>query len=147
MKMSGVMTVAAILLVMITPLFAQAQSSQEINRQILEKLTQIETRLTQVETRLGQLETRVARQEEGQKALSTRIDDLRGLIYVILAGMFALVGFIIWDRITTIDPVLKQTTELEKKLKKERDTIRKVFNEYAKKDPRFAEVLRTAGML
>jgi hypothetical protein len=54
------------------------------------------------------LETKV---EEGFKAvnqridsLEKRIDDLRGLIYVILAGIIALIGFIIWDRRTALAP-------------------------------------------
>ena len=44
------------------------------------------------------------RLDEGQKAINNRIDDvnkriddLRNLIYVVLAGIFALIGFVLWD--------------------------------------------------
>lgn len=146
MKIVGVITVAITFLVMMTPLFAQAQSSQE-----------------------ARLEARLARVEEGLKALDKRIDDLRdkikgdindlrseikedindlrNLIYVVLAGMFGLVGFVLWDRRSTIAPMAKQTKELEKELAEECDTVRKIFKEHAKREPQFAEVLRTTGIL
>ncbi|MDI6791395.1 MAG: hypothetical protein QME81_00810 [bacterium] len=163
--LSVIITGAVTFLVVLTPLCAQAQSSQEINRQILEKLTQVETRLIQVETRLIQIETRLTRVEtrltrvetkveEGQKALNQRMDDLRSelkgnitdlrdLVYVLLVGIFTLVGFILWDRRSTIAPVVKQARELEDN----KDAVWKVLKEYAKREPRFAEVLRTAGIL
>ena len=65
-----------------------------------------------------------------------RIDDLKGLLFVILAGMFALVGFVIWDRRTALAPAIKRTTILEDALK-----------EFAKKDPKMAEVLRHLGIM
>jgi hypothetical protein len=93
---------------------------------------------------------RLIRLEEGQKALNDRfgdmndrfgdmnhrIDDLRGLLYVILAGMFALVGFVIWDRRTALSPAIRRTAYLEDALK-----------EFAKKEPKMAEVLRHLGIM
>ncbi len=62
--------------------------------------------------RLIRLEVKVS---EGQASLQHQIDDLkdsvklaindvRNLIYVVLAGMFTLVGFILWDRRTLLHP-------------------------------------------
>lgn len=79
---------------------------------------------------------RLIRLEEGQKALGHRIDDLRGLLYVILAGMFVLVGFVIWDRRTALAPAIRRTAILEDALK-----------EFAKEDPKMAEVLRHLGIM
>ena len=86
---------------------------------------------------------RLIRLEKGQKALNDRfgeinrrIDDLRGLLYVILAGMFALVGFVIWDRRTALSPAIRRTAYLEDALK-----------EFAKKEPKMAEVLRHLGIM
>lgn len=93
---------------------------------------------------------RLARLEEGQKVLNKRIDDLgkriddlRGLIYVVLAGIIALIGFVIWDRRTALSPVISKTKELEER----EDLTLRVLKEYARKEPRMAEVLRTLGML
>ena len=69
---------------------------------------------------------RLTRLEEGQKGLNKRvddlrselkgdIDDLRGLIYVVLAGIIALIGFVIWDRRTALSPVISKTKELEER--------------------------------
>ena len=92
---------------------------------------------------------RLIRLEEGQKALNQRLDDIigrfddtnhriddfKGILYVILAGMFALVGFVIWDRRTALAPAVGRTRILENALK-----------EFAKKDPKMAEVLKHLGI-
>ena len=36
---------------------------------------------------------------------------MRNFLYVILAGMFALVGFVIWDRRTALAPAVKKVEE------------------------------------
>ena len=75
--------------------------------------------------------------------LGDRIDDLRNLMYVVLAGIIALIGFVIWDRRTALSPVISKTRELE-----ERDNLTlRVLQEYARKEPRMAEVLKSLGML
>ncbi len=96
-----------------------------------------------------QIIEKLARLEEGQKALSRRVDDLRSelkgdisdlrnLTYVVLAGIIALIGFVIWDRRSALSPVIRKTKELE-----ERDdlTVR------ALKDSKMAEVLKSLGIL
>ena len=93
---------------------------------------------------------RLIRLEEGQKALNQRLDDIigrfddtnhriddfKGILYVILAGMFALVGFVIWDRRTALAPAVGRTRILENALK-----------EFAKKEPKMAEVLKHLGIM
>ena len=46
------------------------------------------------------------RNDDGQMSINKRIDDLRSLIYVVLAGIFALIGFVLWDRRTTLEPAV-----------------------------------------
>ena len=75
--------------------------------------------------RLIRLETKV---EEGQKALQRQItdlsattqrqtDDVRTLILwgfgILFGGMGLLIGFVIWDRRTALEPVAKKYKELE----------------------------------
>jgi len=96
--------------------------------------------------------------EEGQKALEKRIDavetslnkrmdDLWNLILtgfvIIFAGIFTLIGFVIWDRRTTISPVQKKIKELEE----ENDKLKKSLKGYATKVPELAEVLKSFGIL
>jgi len=97
---------------------------------------------------------KLSRLEEGQKGLNKRIDDLRSelkgdiadlrsLVYVVLAGIIALIGFVIWDRRTALSPVMRKTKELE-----ERDELTlRALKEYARKEPKMAEVLKSLGVL
>jgi|GEM_PF-1788770 len=75
--------------------------------------------------------------------VNKRIDALQDLLYVILAGMFALVGFVIWDRRTALAPAVR---EIEAVKKKEED-IERALREFAKCEPRFAEAFKYAGLL
>lgn len=118
------------------------------------------------------IEERMIRLEEGQKNLEKRIDDLRTEMNgrfsdlngrfsdlngrldelrvtlltgfgVLFAGMFVLVGFVIWDRRTALAPVARQAKELadidEKTLT--------VLREFAKTNKVMQEALRKVGML
>jgi len=93
---------------------------------------------------------RIVRLEEGQKSLQLQIDqrfsavdrqfaDLRNLIYVVLAGMFGLVSFVLWDRRTALAPAIRR----QKELADQEDLIKRALQEYAKVEPRLAEILRT----
>ena len=101
---------------------------------------------------------RLTRLEEGQKALreqmtaglanlQVQINGLRDLILggfaVMFAGIFALIGFVIWDRRTALSPVMSKTKELEEM----EDLTLRVLKEYARKKPKVAKALRTLGML
>jgi len=81
--------------------------------------------------------------KEDISELGGRIDDLKNLIYVMLAGIFALVGFVIWDRRSAISPVIKQTRDIEEEERK----ILKVLRQYSQKEPKFAEVMKSVGLL
>jgi hypothetical protein len=61
-----------------------------------------------MDKRLTTFGERLAAVEEGQKHLVKRMDDMMNLLYVVLAGMFALVGFVIWDRRTALAPAIRQ---------------------------------------
>ncbi|MBF0564226.1 MAG: hypothetical protein HQK89_03190 [Nitrospirae bacterium] len=94
------------------------------------------------------------RLDEGLKATNQRIDDLkesmnndikslRDLSYVILGGIFVLITFVLWDRRTTLAPVVKTTKELEERTTK----IEHVIKEKAEKDPELKKALKHAGLL
>ncbi|MBF0538431.1 MAG: hypothetical protein HQL03_09300 [Nitrospirae bacterium] len=130
-----------------------------------DRMLRLEDRMLRLEERITRLEERIIRLEEGLKATNQKIDDglkavnqkiddglkttnqrfddLRGLMYVIISGMFVLIGFILWDRRTTLAPVARTTRELEARTEK----LELVIREKAEKDPELKEALKHAGLL
>ena len=124
----------------------------------------VETRMSVTDKelleRLHSLDVRIARLEEGQKGLrkqidgldkrigglDKRIDGLSNMILggfaVVFAGIFSLIGFVIWDRRTAISPVISKTKELEER----EDLTLKILKEYARKEPKLAEILKSLGL-
>ena len=116
--------------------------------------------------RLIRLETKV---EEGQKALQRQITDLRSDLHrqtgdlkagmqrqtedlkvlilwgfgILFGGMGLLIGFVIWDRRTALEPVAKKYKELEDQGEK----YKRALKEYAKVEPKLAEILRSLNLL
>jgi hypothetical protein len=77
---------------------------------------------------------------ENQKTLEGRIDTL---IYAVLGCFIALIGIVVWDRRTAITPAIKKNKELEER----EDKIEKALKEYAYKEPRLAQILRSVGIM
>lgn len=108
---------------------------------------------------------RLIRLEEGQKSLQRQIDDFKvstqrqfdGMqrqfdnLYtlilwgfgILFGGMGILIGFVIWDRRTALAPAVKKARELEER----EETLERVLKEYAKIDPRMAEILKSAHLM
>ena len=127
---------------------------EEGQRQLGERLARIEEgqrllgeRITHVEEGQRYLIDRFARVEEGQRQLGERFDNLWTLVITsfgaLLAGMFALVGFVLWDRRTALAPAVRQIEELQERERR----LEEVLRRYAVKSPDLAEELRKAGML
>lgn len=118
-----------------------------------QRLSRIELRLEKmdkIEAIVNENRERLIKLEEGQKGINQRmddmgkrIDDVRELIYVVLAGMFALVGFVIWDRRTALAPAISRNKELEER----EERLERVIKEFAEKEPRLLEALRHAGFV
>ena len=117
-------------------------------------------------------EERLIRVEEGVKNLNIRFDDmnkrfddlrsemnkrfdaLQGFMLwgfgITFSGMFILVGFILWDRRTTLAPVVNETKELKEiidHLQKDDLALKTILKEYAKENETFAKILNKAAML
>ncbi|MFH1627740.1 MAG: hypothetical protein ABIE47_03345 [Pseudomonadota bacterium] len=112
--------------------------------------------------RIIRLEIKV---EEGQKSIQRQIDDLQRQIGdlktsiqrqfdnlytlilwgfgILFGGMGILIGFVIWDRRTALAPAIKKNKELEER----GDLLEKALKEFAKQEPRLAEVLRTMRLM
>ncbi|KWT91851.1 hypothetical protein [Candidatus Magnetominusculus xianensis] len=152
--------VIALLFSAIFPSWVCAADSS-FTQQDRERLNRVEDRLSRVEDRLTRVEVRIdeglkavnqrmddssnalnRQMNDGFNALNHRMNDLYGLMYVLIAGMLTLVGFVLWDRRTTLAPVVRKNSELEEKT----DKIEKVLKELALKDPNVAETMKHVGL-
>ncbi len=77
------------------------------------------------------------------EAVDQRFETLNWGIGILVALMLFLLGYIIWDRRTALNPIQAKTIILEERVRK----LEYVTKEQAKKDPVFAELLRAAGLL
>ncbi|MDP2209800.1 MAG: hypothetical protein Q8K98_13660 [Bacteroidota bacterium] len=135
----------------IGPAFAQASAGERQTRPTSdERLTRQTVGLVRVEEGVKNLEKRfddMNRRIDGlETSLNKRIDELREFLLwgfgVMFAGMFALIGFVIWDRRTALAPVAKQTKELTANQEK----ILAALREHAKHDEKLMEFLKHAGL-
>ncbi len=118
------------------------------DREIIERLTRLEE--GQKALREQMIAGQKALREQmvaGQNGLQSQINSLQNLMAggfgVIFVGIFGLFGFVIWDRRTALSPVIRKTRELEE----DRDMTLKVLKEYAQKEPRLAEVMKSKGLI
>ena len=77
------------------------------------------------------------------EASNSKIEILYWAFAVLISIMLFILGFIIWDRRTALDPVRRKMVIHEERLEK----LEKITREQAKKDPVFAELLKVAGLL
>lgn len=117
---------------------------REIRAVIKDELQVVRVELQQFEKRLdqkiSQVEKRIDQRIDG---LGQRLSSLESLIYVLLAGMFALVGFVLWDRRTAVAPLQRSQRDLEEREQK----LERALLEYARQEPKLAEILKSLGLL
>lgn len=99
------------------------------DREIIEGLTELKGDIKRVEGKIEKV-------EEGQKEVKEFI--LWGF-GVTFAGIFTLIGFVLWDRRTALAPAIKKAKELEER----EELLEKALKEYAKIEPRFADILKS----
>jgi hypothetical protein len=158
MKKTTILIFSILILLGLSPFALATQDDLTLSgKEIIERLTRIEEGQKGLDKGINGLRgefrgdindlgKRVDDQGKGiddlRSELKEDIQDLRGLMYVLLAGMFVLVGFVIWDRRTALSPVISKTKELEER----EDLTLRALKEYARKEPKMAEVLRTLGV-
>jgi len=106
--------------------------------------TQINQRFEAMETQINQRFDAVDQRFEG---INQQISELKSFMLwgfgILFAGMFSLVGFVLWDRRTALAPAVSKYSALEEREEK----LEKVLKEMAQTDPRAAEALRHVGLL
>ncbi len=108
--------------------------------------------------RIRNVELKVERLEEGQKYLQKQIDELkkdtqrqfdelRTFLYwgfgILFGGMGILIGFVIWDRRTAVEPVARKIREIEER----EERLEKVMKKLAKRDPEIEKILKEEGLV
>jgi DNA repair exonuclease SbcCD ATPase subunit len=145
---------------------ALGQRIDDTNRRLEEGLKALNQRIDDTNRRLEEgLKALNQRVEEGAKALNLRIDDtnrridelkqdlgqrideLRQTLLwglgVMFAGMFALVGLVIWDSRSALAPAVRQMEGLREREEK----LEAALREYASRTPELAESLKKMGLL
>ena len=111
------------------------------------------------------IEERLARLEEGQRSVEKRLDDLRAEMNrrfddvnrrfeemqnfmlwgygVTFAGIFALIGFVLWDRRTALAPAVRRMDDMHEREQR----LEAALRDYAARSPELAESLRKVGLL
>jgi hypothetical protein len=85
--------------------------------------------------------------KEGQRNLEKRVDELKDFLLwgfgITFAGMFALIGFVIWDRRSALAPAVTRLRQLEE----HEARVERALQEMAQRDPNVADALRHVGLL
>ncbi len=89
-----------------------------------------------VETKFEAVETKI-------EAVDSKFEPLYWAFGILIALMLFILGYIIWDRRTALNPIQHKTQSIEDRMNK----LENVYREQAKKDPAFAEILKIAGLL
>ncbi len=90
----------------------------------------------EIDAKFGTIEVKI-------QALESRMDYLFYLIGMIFALLLFMLGYLIWDRRTALNPV-RMDVEL---LKRENENMKTILRTYSEKVPQLKEILRNAGIL
>jgi len=115
------------------------QKDRELLIELKVKMGEIDRRFEQVDKRFEQVDKRGDGIERRLERLESGMMWGFGLLFSSMLGM---VGFVLWDRRSALAPAIRKSRELEER----EDLIEKALREYAKIEPRFAEILKTLKM-
>jgi predicted PurR-regulated permease PerM len=135
------------------------QDSEEIRKIMREEIQdEVDNLDSKLSTRIDSVENSLSTKIDGvENSLSTKIDGVENSLNrwieglqnimiagfgVLFAGMFALFGFVLWDRRTALAPAVKKYKEIDEK----EERVEKILKEYAQAEPRLAAILRNFSL-
>jgi len=155
MKIIATHCILFVLLAQTTVVFAVEVAPRITDREIIERLTRLEEgqaallremnqRFDEMNRSIDQRFESVNQRFDGMnlsinqrfESMDKRLDMVVNLMYVIIAGIFGLIGFVVWDRRNATKPVRQDI-----------DRLFQVMRKLAEKDQKIAEVLRSVGLL
>ena len=106
--------------------------------------------LTDLQVKVGQLEVKLdGYQKQTQLQFDNvdkSLDNLQIILYwgfgILIIFLGFLLGFVLWDRRTTLAPVIREAEEL----KRQENKILDVLRAYSEKAPELRELLKNAGI-
>jgi len=111
----------------------------------------------QINQRFTAVDQRFAAVDQRFEAVDRRLDFIQQLMLVTIVGIFGLIGFIIWDRYSTLRPMDTRLRRLEENLEHDLELqspegskltrMIHVLRELAKEDKKIASVLRSFSLL
>jgi len=108
------------------------QSDRDRSIRIEQRLDDLVKRVDGVESRMDRLESRMDR-------LEVSIDTKFNTLYIVFfTGIVGLVGFVLWDRRSMVKPIAEDQRSLSEREAK----LERALREYAKGEPRLAEILK-----
>ena len=134
------------------------EGQRNLEQRMVEGFAALGQRIDDTNRRIDDTNRRIddtnRRIEDNNRSLSQRFDDtnrrideLREYLLwgfgVMFAGMFALVGFVLWDRRTALAPAVRRTEELQERERR----LEAALKEYAATSPEMAASLRKEGLL
>ena len=115
----------------ISPAYADLtkQDIEEIRGIVREEIQRIDKRMDELKSEIKDVRTELK-------------DFMLWGFGILVVGIFALVGFVLWDRRSAIAPAIRKAKELEE----EEEKIKKALRKYAIQEPKLAVVLREVGL-
>jgi tetrahydromethanopterin S-methyltransferase subunit G len=136
---------------------AMNQRFAAIDQRFADMQAQIEQRFAAVDQRFAAMDQRFVAVDQRFDSLEKRLDFIQNLLLALIAGVFGLIGFVVWDRYSTLRPMDLRIRRLEEDL--ERDLELKsaegsrltrlihALRELAKTDERLAAILKDFRLL
>jgi len=132
----------AIFFSMATSLYA----ANEFTQKDRELLIELKVRIGEIDRRFDQIDKRFEQGDRKSDSIERRLERLETVMMwgfgLLFSSMLGMVGFVLWDRRSALAPAIRKSRELEER----EDVIEKALKEYAKIEPRFAEILKTLKM-
>ncbi len=128
------------------------------DREIIESLAEIKAGQKALEDKMNIRFAAMQKQMDQRFAsIDQRFEFLQQLMLVMIAGVFGLIGFIVWDRYTTLRPMNERLRRIEEDLENDLELsapdgsrlIRMIhaLRELAKEDKKLESVLRSFSLL
>ena len=127
-----------------------SEQDRETLREVKANTEDLKIRMIQVETRSIETEKRLDQKIDALEkkidarfgSVDSRMDALQNLLFIVIAGIFGLIGFIVWDRTTANAPFKKRQEELEEKENK----VERVLQDFARKNAEMADSIKSVGL-
>lgn len=154
-----------LVLVMIMTIYPQSEviniSDTERLIRLEEGQKSLEKRFDDMNKRLDDMNKRFDDVNKRFEDVNKRFDDVNrqidspqnimlAIFAVTFAGIFAMISFVLWDRRTTLAPVLRDTKEIKEiieTLRRDDKALKLVLQEFAKENETLNKIMNKASML